>query len=906
MLQTFASSFTRAASGKRSVALGRIVARGTKAAALVEGSRQAPAEQAVTRQRVKAWSAAVPDAVSALRQRLAAGRTACPDQQIVLVGHAQGAMAVHRVLATLDNSYTQQVVGAALIADGDREAATRAKVVGAPAASRAGRGVAAAKLKWSVADVPTRTLYVPTYSVCTSGDLVCDLRGNPARDALSVHAGYTQGGSATRVRRIAQRLWARTMAWPRPADLPRSVVPVNSRFSAKLPVDVGSAKAATVVWENVSGLPAGATLSTSGLLSGQLPSAGSWTVNYTLRNTRPYTPTVAGSMVLSAGSDPAQLSSGGRTSCEVRADASAWCWGDNRYGQVGDGTTLARRKPVKIGIADWSSVTTSGATTCGIKLDRSLWCWGMNNRGQVGIGGTVSQRSPVLVAPGRTWSSVSTGWVNTCALATDGSAWCWGDGAYGQLGVGNRSTRDRPQQVGARKDWTQLVVGGYQVCGLKTGGTALCWGQGSFGQLGNGSTSGRMRPGRVLGTHTWQRLYAGWYTTCGLDSSGSAWCWGLNDKGQVGDGTRANRAAPVAVGAGLPWTSLAVGDRSVCGLSLAGGALCWGGNRYGQLGLGSTEGALRPRAVVTTDTWGSIEAGWFHVCARTLTGRRSCWGNNERGQLGVGDTENRSSPRGVAARFVVPSTLNRRDPSQFTATTLNVLGSEKTEPGGGAPDYAPGRLRTDWLADYLVKTRSGIVGYQELMDDQLNLLKSMFPTYAFWPGMENGIRGAWTTVMWDGTVWEKLSAEAVMIPFRGKQRPTALVLLRNKVTGKQLWVFNVHNSAHNTAARRAERLEAMKIEVAKIKEKRATGTPLLLLGDLNEHKRAFCFITGRTDLRSVTGGRGRPTCVPPPRMRVDWVFASKKVAIRGFQIDNSAEVEGRITDHAVVHGRLSL
>jgi alpha-tubulin suppressor-like RCC1 family protein len=63
----------------------------------------------------------------------------------------------------------------------------------------------------------------------------------------------------------------------------------------------------------------------------------------------------------------------------VRDDGTAWCWGDNFFGQLGDGTTTRRITPTQVGTeTDWVTVTAASTHTCGVRADGSAWCWGDN------------------------------------------------------------------------------------------------------------------------------------------------------------------------------------------------------------------------------------------------------------------------------------------------------------------------------------------------------------------------------------------------------------------------------------------------------------------------------------------------------------------------------------------------
>ncbi len=255
----------------------------------------------------------------------------------------------------------------------------------------------------------------------------------------------------------------------------------------------------------------------------------------------------------------------------------------------------------------------------------------------------------------------------------------------------------------------------------------------------------------------------------------------------------------------------------------------------------------------------------MHTCGLTTDVRVQCWGNNEQGQLGRGDRSNRSTPPGV--RAVAPRQAARKLDQQTVITSFNVLGSNHTQPGGGALNYAPGRIRTEWTANMLQSTSADIVAFQELKADQYTQLqRSLAPTYAFYPATDTG-KVVWQSVMWDTTQWDFVSAVDISVPVIGTTRPNPMVRLRSKLTGRNVWVFNVHNSSKNTPERQRERNAAVKIEIAKIQAQRQKRIPVIFLGDMNERKVVFCKVVGQTDLRAVTGGRvsKKKGCVPRNR-----------------------------------------
>lgn len=123
----------------------------------------------------------------------------------------------------------------------------------------------------------------------------------------------------------------------------------------------------------------------------------------------------------------------------IKTDGSLWGWGDNFYGQLGDGTTTSRYSPVKI-MDDVLSVSVGagGMHTVIVKTDGSLWSWGYNSCGQLGDGTTTNRYSPVKIMDNVIFASV--GEAHTMAMKADGSLWAWGDNSYGQLELGDQTT----------------------------------------------------------------------------------------------------------------------------------------------------------------------------------------------------------------------------------------------------------------------------------------------------------------------------------------------------------------------------------------------------------------------------------------------------------------------------------
>jgi alpha-tubulin suppressor-like RCC1 family protein len=139
--------------------------------------------------------------------------------------------------------------------------------------------------------------------------------------------------------------------------------------------------------------------------------------------------------------------------------------------------------------------------TCGIVTKGTAYCWGANRSGQLGNGAQADSSTPVQVSRVSRLSSISAGWSHTCGVTMDGTAYCWGANNVGQLGNGSRTSSAVPVAVSGNLPFRVVRMGGKAqfTCGVTTDGVAYCWGDNSIGQLGTGSVEPSLVPVRVTG-----------------------------------------------------------------------------------------------------------------------------------------------------------------------------------------------------------------------------------------------------------------------------------------------------------------------------------------------------------------------------------------------------------------------
>jgi len=341
--------------------------------------------------------------------------------------------------------------------------------------------------------------------------------------------------------------------------------------------------------------------------------------------------------------------------CAVTTSGGVKCWGDNYYGQLGDGTVVDKVTPVDVSgfSGDLAAVSASWDHTCALTTSGGVKCWGLNDEGQLGDGTTKDKPTPVEVSGLSSGvKAISAGGGHSCALTTTDGVKCWGDNNYGQLGDGTAEDNPMPVDVSGLSGGVVAVVGGYQhTCALTTAGGVKCWGDNYNGQLGELTTIINPTPVDVSDLSSGVKaIAAGGFHTCALTTAGGVKCWGDNYYGQLGDGTTTNNPTPVDVSdlsSGV--AAVSAGWDHTCALTTSGGVKCWGSNNYGQLGDGTTKDGPMPVDVSgLLDGVETIAAGGDHTCAVTISGGVKCWGANNSGQLGDGIVVNKPTPVDVS------------------------------------------------------------------------------------------------------------------------------------------------------------------------------------------------------------------------------------------------------------------
>jgi hypothetical protein len=347
-----------------------------------------------------------------------------------------------------------------------------------------------------------------------------------------------------------------------------------------------------------------------------------------------------------------------------------------------------------------SALAMGGTHACALTRSGDAYCWGTNRAGQLGIGTTdpMVHPLPARVSGGLTFTSVVAGTWHSCGLTTSGDIYCWGANPSGQIGSAEQFTSAPTRVTGAHR-FSALAAGAHHTCGLTTGGTILCWGDDTLGQLGIGrdrstaaawGTIWRATPESILGELSFVALAASWDATCAVATTGQTYCWGGNAERELGTATGTCRmladpyyvdqdwdascsTKPVPIDSRIRLTSLTGNAYAFCGLTTDDALLCWGsaevpptivpgarvtrawslGHYVCGLGLdtavscwaifdgGGRVPPLFGDAVVLVDL---TSFGSSCGLTRDVPAVAYCWGNNVDGELGDGTTTYRASP----------------------------------------------------------------------------------------------------------------------------------------------------------------------------------------------------------------------------------------------------------------------
>lgn len=310
-------------------------------------------------------------------------------------------------------------------------------------------------------------------------------------------------------------------------------------------------------------------------------------------------------------------------------------------------------------IPKWSQISVGSAHSCALDVNGKAYCWGDNTYGQLGNGNNITSVSPTPVIGGQIYTKIVTSLFSTCGLRATNDVDCWGYGTEGELGQGTTSHSNVPLLVAGLSPILDLVAGRAFFCALKSNNSTYCWGENTSGQFGNGTTVNSLSP--ILGVASVKKIFAGGYHACMISTGDDVYCWGVNSYGQLGDGSTATRTSPVIVAGMNGASSMHLGDQFSCAIKIDSTVGCWGQGTQGQMGDNTLMSAnTTPKIVTGLVSVSEIYGGSFHTCVKDATQTFHCWGRNAKG-----------TTTGAGTTVALPRVVNFGDLNGQTALRIN-------------------------------------------------------------------------------------------------------------------------------------------------------------------------------------------------------------------------------------------
>lgn len=330
------------------------------------------------------------------------------------------------------------------------------------------------------------------------------------------------------------------------------------------------------------------------------------------------------------------LAAGDDNVCAVFEDGVMRCWGDNGWGQLGDGTLVGgRRARQTLGLPPVRQVAVATEHICALTTGQCVFCWGGGWEGQLGTGELSSSRSPLLVESlGGTLYIAAYARMNLALNLNQVSWWGQDDEGIGRVPA-------------VLWDWTPYRaadLGDGFGCGLRHDGRVECWGDNTYGQLGTGDATDHAEPVAIEALSEVTQLAVGTLFACAVRADGTLWCWGHNEFGQVGDGTTMNRATPQLL-ALADVAEVSIYSAHACARTNDGRVWCWGYNRFNEVGNGAVEDVVStPWEIASISGARGVAAAGSSSCALQGDHDVWCWGYNKHGALGDDTYENSATP----------------------------------------------------------------------------------------------------------------------------------------------------------------------------------------------------------------------------------------------------------------------
>jgi alpha-tubulin suppressor-like RCC1 family protein len=306
-------------------------------------------------------------------------------------------------------------------------------------------------------------------------------------------------------------------------------------------------------------------------------------------------------------------------------------WGDNTFGQLGNGTHVDSAVPEPVDtVTDAVAIAAAGEHAMALLANGTVATWGGNGFGTLGNGTSgkgheVGEPNPVLVPGLSGVVAIAAGGGDDVALLEDGTLEAWGENRAGQLGDGTTVEKDVPTPVKGVTGVRAVAVGGNAPAGahvlaLLDNGTVMAWGENGGGELGDGTSVDSSTPVTVTGLNGVSAISADVTHSMALLEDGTLLTWGSDAYGQLGV-TRAPEQCEARPCSRLPVpvalkdvSSISAGFRYSLAVS-SGKSYAWGWNLDAQLGNDAKPEEPLPTRVPGVGQTTAVSAGAYHSLA---------------------------------------------------------------------------------------------------------------------------------------------------------------------------------------------------------------------------------------------------------------------------------------------------
>ncbi len=284
-----------------------------------------------------------------------------------------------------------------------------------------------------------------------------------------------------------------------------------------------------------------------------------------------------------------QVKTNGSHTIILKANGTVWSFGQNTYGQLGDGSYVAKDGTVKVSFEENTKITQIDAGkehNIALDTEGNVWTWGRNSNGQLGVSGSTSN-VPVKVDIPEKVVKVAAGNNYSLAIGESGTAYGWGFNENGELGIGTYKTVSTPTKIVNIEKAIDISGGNNHSLLVTNKGKVYATGNNTYGQLGLEEQKVNVFK-EIEGVENIVDVDAGDSHSIGLTVNGDVYVWGSNIYGQLGLDDRQNRNTPVKVEDKSNIISISAGKANSMLLENTGKIYLTGANSYGEIGDGTT------------------------------------------------------------------------------------------------------------------------------------------------------------------------------------------------------------------------------------------------------------------------------------------------------------------------------